>query len=83
MANNQAIEREFGWDDVIENDRGSWVLLPEGVYPFTVTGFKRERYGFQHVGQWSFEAANNMIARISARGWTVPPGIDPGAYQPT
>ena len=42
-----------------------------------------ERYGFQHVGQWSFEAANNMIARISARGWTVPPGIDPGAYQPT
>ena len=44
MANNQAIEREFGWDDVIENDRGSWVLLPEGVYPFTVTGFKRERY---------------------------------------
>ena len=44
MANNQTFEREFGWDDVIENDRGSWVLLPEGVYPFTVTGFKRERY---------------------------------------
>ncbi len=42
MAN--MIEREFGWDDVIENDGPTWVLLPEGTYPFTVTGMERKRH---------------------------------------
>ncbi|HIV19446.1 MAG TPA: DUF669 domain-containing protein [Candidatus Merdivicinus intestinigallinarum] len=37
-------EREFGWDDVIENDGGDWVLLPEGEYPFTVKSFERKRF---------------------------------------
>lgn len=42
-----------------------------------------ERYGFQHVGQWSFQAANHMIDRIAAMGWRgVPRGVDPASYQP-
>lgn len=39
------MDREFGWDDVIENDGKGWVLLPDGEYPFTVLSFKRKRYG--------------------------------------
>lgn len=42
MANT--VERELGWDDIIENDDSGWELLPEGDYEFTVTGFTRGRY---------------------------------------
>ena len=38
------IERELGWDDVIENDGPQYELLPEGEYDFVVTGFERKRY---------------------------------------
>lgn len=38
--NNEA----FNWDSVIEND-STFTLLPEGVYPFTVTGFERGHHG--------------------------------------
>lgn len=42
-----------------------------------------ERYGFQHVGTWSFEAAKNMIDRIAAAGWrSAPKGITPQEYVP-
>lgn len=42
-----------------------------------------ERYGFQNVSTWTFEAAKNMIARIAALGWNrTPPGIDPHSYVP-
>ena len=42
-----------------------------------------ERYGFQHVGRWSFEAATNMIQRIACIGWKgVPKGVDPVTYTP-
>lgn len=44
---------------------------------------KLESYGFQHVGTWSFEAADNMIGRIAALGWrSAPPGINPSEYIP-
>ncbi|MFR8717786.1 MAG: DEAD/DEAH box helicase [Faecalibacterium prausnitzii] len=37
-----------------------------------------EKYGFQHVGTWSFEAARQMIDRIAAGGWRgAPKGVDP------
>ena len=37
-----------------------------------------EKYGFQHVGSWSFEAARHMIDRIAAQGWRgVPKGVNP------
>lgn len=40
-----------------------------------------EMYGFQNVGQWSFEAASSMITRIAAAGWRgAPRGVDPKTY---
>ena len=42
-----------------------------------------ERYGFQHVGRWSFDAASYMINRIAAAGWRgVPKSVDPKTYTP-
>lgn len=42
-----------------------------------------ERYGFQHVGNWSFQAATNMIQRIACLGWKhVPKGVEPSTYTP-
>lgn len=41
-----------------------------------------ERYGFLHVGLWTFEAASKMITRISNNNWYLPRGIDPKSYQP-
>ena len=42
-----------------------------------------EKRGFQHVGNWTFEQANNMISRIAAQGWRgVPKGVDPATYVP-
>lgn len=41
-----------------------------------------ERYGFQHVGMWSFESARRLIDRIAANGWRVPSDIDPRTYHP-
>lgn len=42
-----------------------------------------ERYGFQHVGNWSFTAATNMITRIASIGWKgVPNGVDPQTFVP-
>ena len=42
-----------------------------------------ERYGFQHVGTWQFEAAKRLIDRIAGNGWRIPPGIDPQEYEGT
>lgn len=42
-----------------------------------------ERYGFEHVGNWTFEQAKNMIDRIAAGGWRgVPKGIVAKEYKP-
>lgn len=42
-----------------------------------------ERYGFKHVGRWSFQAATNMITRIASIGWKgVPNGVDPATFVP-
>ena len=43
-----------------------------------------EKYGFQHVGTWSFNAAKHMIDRIAACGWRgTPRGVDPKTYMPS
>lgn len=43
-----------------------------------------EKYGFQHVGTWSFNAAKHMIDRIAACGWRgAPKGVDPKTYTPS
>lgn len=42
-----------------------------------------EKYGFQHVGAWSFDAAKHMIDRIAVGGWRgVPKGVDAKTYVP-
>ncbi|MFS0820781.1 hypothetical protein [Bacillus sp. 1P02SD] len=41
---SQEIERELGWDDEIEKEGGSFVLLPAGDYNFTVEKFERGRF---------------------------------------
>lgn len=42
-----------------------------------------EKYGFQHVGTWSFEQAKHIIDRIAAQGWRgVPKGVTPSTYTP-
>lgn len=41
-----------------------------------------ERYGFEHVGEWTSEQANKLIKRIAANYWRVPFGIIPGEYRP-
>lgn len=41
-----------------------------------------ERKGFQHPGQWTFDEANRMMARLSANHWAVPLSIDPKTYNP-
>lgn len=40
-----------------------------------------ENKGFQHVGNWQFEKARNMIDRIAANGWRVPYDINPLEYR--
>ena len=41
-----------------------------------------ERYGFQHVGTWTFEQASAMISRLAANGWHIPFGVNVSAYRP-
>lgn len=41
-----------------------------------------ERYGFRHVGTWSFEQAHHVIGMIAENGWRVPRWINPKSYQP-
>lgn len=41
-----------------------------------------EGRGFTHVGTWSFEAANNMISRISTNNWMIPRGVTPSTFVP-
>ena len=38
MANDPNV---MGWDDVLENDGQEFIVLPEGDYTYTVTGFER------------------------------------------
>lgn len=40
-----------------------------------------EKYGFQHVGTWTFDNARKLIDRIAGNGWRVPHGIDPTTYK--
>jgi hypothetical protein len=63
------IDREFGWDDVIENDGADFILLPEGDYNFTVTSFERAR----HNGSGKIPPCNKAVLyiRIDAPEGTV------------
>lgn len=44
MSDYTNIPRELGWDDEITSESGSFLLLEEGDYDFTVTAFERGRF---------------------------------------
>lgn len=54
------MEREFNWDDIIENDSGEYILLPEGDYDFKVLSFERER----HQGSAKLPPCNKAVLNI-------------------
>ena len=41
-----------------------------------------EKYGFTHVGTWSFDEASNMITRIANYNWKIPHWFHPETYVP-
>lgn len=41
-----------------------------------------EKYGFYHVGEWSFDAASKMISLIAGNNWKIPHWIDVATYRP-
>ena len=41
-----------------------------------------EKYGFYHVGEWSFDAASKMINLIAGNNWKTPYWIDVKSYRP-
>ena len=59
-AANNTIDREFAWDDVIEND-SVFELIPEGEYDFTVKSFARGR----HNGSDKLPACNKAILTLA------------------
>ena len=52
-------EREFGWEDTIQND-STFEVLPEGDYTFTVKSFERGR----HNGSEKLPPCNKAVLKI-------------------
>ena len=52
-------EREFDWNDIIEND-STFEILPEGDYDFTVISFERAR----HNGSEKLPPCNKAVLTI-------------------
>ncbi len=84
----KALEKFGILPDVVENSGKASLLLnrlakrrDEGLATPKQIRFLEARH-FNHVGTWSFEAANKMISRISANNWKVPDGIIPSQYVP-
>jgi len=53
--------RIMDWDDVIQDDGQEFVVVPEGDYTFTVTGFERGRF----PGSAKIPACNKATISIS------------------
>ena len=41
-----------------------------------------ERFGFRHVGTWTFDQASAMISLMAAHDWQLPRGFNPTTYRP-
>lgn len=59
MADINSIDREIGWDEVIEKD-DEFQLLEAGDYEFTVTGFERGR----HPGSEKLPPCNKAVVSL-------------------
>jgi len=82
-----ALERFGIYPNEIEN-AGKAKLLLERLHKRRDAGLATpkqirllENKGFQHVGEWTFDAANRLITRIAANGWRVPSSIIPSEYR--
>lgn len=42
-----------------------------------------EKYGFMHVGKWTFEEAGAMLDKLAKNNWRVPFNIKVSTYKPT
>lgn len=85
----QALEKYGIYTDEIEN-QGKASLLLDRLNKRRIEGLSTpkqirllENRGFKRVGDWTFEAASNLITRIAANGWRVPITINPAEYKPT
>lgn len=60
------MDKELGWNDPIENDGngGSFILLPEGNYPFEVVNLERRRF----AGGAKLPPCNQATLTISLNG---------------
>ena len=56
-------EREIGWEDTIEKD-SDFVLLPDGLYFFTVVGMERTRHTPNPQNPGKLPACNKAIVSI-------------------
>ena len=63
MNDNYNVERELGWDDVIENDNPEFILLQEGDYDFVVDHFDRER----HNGSEKLPPCNKAVIYLKVQ----------------
>lgn len=61
--------------DRLDKRRGEGLTTPKQIRLL-------EGRGFQHVGTWQFEQANQLISRIAANSWRVPRDISPYEYKP-
>lgn len=57
-------EREFNWDDQIQEESSGWELLPEGEYDFKVLKFERGRHG----GSAKLPPCNKAILTLEITG---------------
>lgn len=64
-------EREFSWDDTIQND-STFEVLPEGDYSFTVKSFERGR----HNGSDKLPACNKAVLKIELSDGTKSTTLD-------
>lgn len=55
---------ELDWDAEIENDGSDYTVLPEGDYPFIVTGFERAR----HPGSEKLPPCGKAVLTIQLLG---------------
>lgn len=58
------MDREYGWNDTIQNDGEDFVLLPAGEYDFTVKGFERGRF----AGSEKLPPCNMAVLSIEIDG---------------
>lgn len=64
MTYNNNFEREFGWDDTIQEDSKEFITLTPGDYVFTVTNFERGRHTPNPQNPGKLPACNKAIITL-------------------